>query len=155
VRARILVAATALAVLAWPLAYLVGGRLSPARAAAAGAGAGVTSVDVAADAAGACTIANLLTDSPATLYFGIHASGLRAGTPVTLTITGPDGSHNATLPAPPTGRSGCGVAAVPASVDHAQVWASGDYSVEVEVGSPPAPSGPVTAFNIAAGIADD
>ena len=153
VRRRVVVAA-ALAALVWPLAYLAGGRLAPAHAAPASTAAVVSAVDVAADRAGACTPGNLIGDSPATLFFGVHADGLRAGLRLTLAITGPDGTVDATSVVPASG-GGCTVVAAPAALDHATAWTDGDYAVMAELGSRPVAAGPVTAFEIAAGIADD
>jgi len=154
VRAPQVAAAVAgLTVVAVPLA-LLGARLAPSSTPSA-TGARVQAVDVAADRAGACTIGNLLEDSPKALFVGIHAAGLRRGARVTLSITGPNGTDTATAAAPGPDRSGCTVVSVPAAIDHATVWPSGDYAISVALGTPPTPSGPVTAFSIAAGITDD
>ena len=151
---RIAAAVAACTVAAVPLAFLFGGRLAASPAPTA-ANATIQSIDVAGDRAGACTPGNLLEDSPAVLYVGLRATHLSHGAAVTFSITGPDGSDTATVAAPRATRSGCAIVAMPASISHAKVWASGDYAISVAVGRPPRPSGPVTAFSIAAGITDD
>jgi hypothetical protein len=153
VRTGALITAAALAGPVWPLAYLAGGRLAPAHA-AAGATATVSAVDVAADESGACAPGNIVGDSPATLFFGAHVDGARTGLRLTLVITGPDGTADATSGLPADGGE-CAVVAAPAALGHARVWTDGDYAVAVEIGSPPVATGPVTAFEIAAGITDD
>ena len=154
VHARLLVAVTALAALAWLLAYLGGSRLAPTYRARPAA-AMVASIDVAADPGSACSPGNLVGDSPTTLFFGIYSSGLRPGLHLSLAITGPSRTDDVNAVVPASGPSGCAVVAVPASADQAQVWAGGDYSVSVALGSPLVPSGPVTAFEISSGVADD
>jgi hypothetical protein len=152
VRARWTVAAAV--VVAVPIAYAVGAYLAPPHGTGA-RGATVQSVDVGADPAGACMPGNLLEDSPHALYVGIHGGGVRAGLLVTVAVTGQGGTDTMTAHAPQADRSGCTVVRFGAGGGSATVWASDDYSIAVSLGSPPVPSGPVTAFSIAAGITDD